>query len=302
MANYSQQDFASTYEELLSIVESSTTKWNPRTSTEADAGVVILKALAFLEDKANYRFDMSLNQAFLDGVSDPQSAYELLKELGYLMKTARAATGQIALQITSKTSWNGTTSKEVPIFTVFTDATNTLKFFATESRTITPSDADFNASKSYIINVQAGEPFQVSKDGNSYFTLKDVDERGRLYLGKSGLAQNGVFVLTRGLVYNEEGKEVEVLVKDWTYLDYAILKPSGYWYMIETSDSGEMYVQFPSNFTELLRDREIVVYATYTDGAASNIPAGMLSKFENDGEWRSFFAVRQALLRHKRCL
>lgn len=292
--NYSQQDFSSTYEEILSIVESSTTKWHPRTSTEADPGVAILKAFAFFEDKSNYRFDMSLNQAYLDGVCDKQSAYELLKELGYLMKQARAATGKITLTPTSADSWSSDdTSKEIPIFTLFTDATNTLRFFATESLIINrPTDSDEWATQ-HLLNVQAGEPFQISKDGNTYFTLKDIDEQGRLYLGKSGLAQNGVFVLTRGTYTDSEGSEQEILVKDWTYLDYAILKPAGMWYMVETADSGEMYVQFPSNFDSLLADRQIVVYATYTDGAASNVAKGLISRFVDDASWRAYFAVAQ---------
>ena len=134
---------------------------------------------------------------------------------------------------------------------------------------------------------------QISKDGNTYFTLKDVDEQGRLYLGKSGLAQNGVFVLTRGTYIDDQNNEQEILVKDWTYLDYAILKPAGMWYMVETADSGEMYIQFPANFDSLLADRQIVVYATYTDGAASNVAQGIISRFVNDTDWRSYFAVQQ---------
>ena len=287
--NYSQQDFSSTYEEILTLVENSTTKWHPRTSTEADPGVTILKAFAFFEDKSNYRFDMSLNQAYLDGVSDKQSAYELLKMLGYLMMQARAATGQLVLIPSNDPS------VEIPIFTQFTDATNTLRFFATESLIINrPADNDKAGwSTKHILNVQAGEPLQISKDGNTYFTLKDVDEQGRLYLGKSGLAQNGVFVLTRGTYIDDQNNEQEILVKDWTYLDYAILKPAGMWYMVETADSGEMYIQFPANFDSLLADRQIVVYATYTDGAASNVAQGIISRFVNDTDWRSYFAVQQ---------
>ncbi|MCM1323003.1 MAG: hypothetical protein NC218_02355 [Acetobacter sp.] len=295
--NYVQKDFASIYEDLLTFVESSTTKWKPRNSTEADPGVLILKLIALLEDKCGYRFDMARNQGYLDGVSDRESAYELLKELGYLMKNARAATGYIELLPDNYLNWTDLSDAQLgvimPRFTVITDATKTLKYFTTKEfytlRTTVIDDVGSRLKPGlrFRVPVQAGEPFQITKEGFDYFTLKDVDEQGRLYLGKSNLAQNGVFVFTR----QGDGEDKE-LVDDWTYLDFAILKPKGNWYEVHTSDNSEVYVQFPSNFEELIGTRKLEVWATYTEGAASNISKGMLSQFE-DSEFKRYFAIQQ---------
>lgn len=297
--NYVEQDFIDIYEELLQIVESSTTAWSPRNSTEADPGVVILKLIAFLEDKHNYKSDMARNQGYPDTVTDRQSAYELLEMLGYIMRQARCATGEITLApINISSSWtSGLQSGEaisIPKFTKITDATGTLKFFTLEDTVIARDDVVATPSKRYVLKVQAGEPFQITKDGNSTFTLKDVDEDGRLYLGKSNLAQNGVFVYTYipSDAEGTSGTEDTSEESKWEYLDFAILKPRSRWYSVYTSSDNEMYIQFPSNFEELIGSDQFVVYGTYTEGAGSNIAANMLSRFE-ETSYRDYFAISQ---------
>ena len=290
--NYSQKSFASIYEDLLDFVEKSTTKFNPRNATEADPAVVILKLIAMLEDKHGYKFDMAMNQNYLDGVSDRDSAYELLKELGYLMKQARAAEGVIELLPDS--AW--LELKEggayvLPKHTIITDASKSVKYFTLQQEDYLKSDIVSEGKltdKRLRIRVMAGEPFQITKDGFDYFTLKDVDEQGRLYLGKSGLAQNGVFIYTR----EGEGDNA-IEVQDWTYLDFAILKPVGQWYEVQTAETGEMYIQFPPNFEALIADKKLVVWATYTTGSASNVTKSTLSVFENTNH-KPYFAIRQA--------
>ena len=180
--DYSSKDFTSIYEDLLAIVEASTTLWNPRYSTEADPGVVILKAMALLEDKSNYRFDMSRAQAYLDTVSDRTSAYDLLAMLGYIMKGSRAADGFVSVKNTTAHTYT------IPRFSVVTNSTKETLFFTKEQATVAPME-----TKS--IAVQAGSIFQVVKQGIPEFTLKDIDERGRLFLGKTNLAQNGIYVV-----------------------------------------------------------------------------------------------------------
>ena len=262
MEDYSKKDFPSTYEDLLSMVKSSTNLWNPSNSTEADPGVVIWKLIAFLEDKAGYRFDMAHAQNYLDSVSDRQSAQELLQMLGYTMQHARAATGEIRLQVIDTSNYNDIPSGQavitVPIFSLITDRTKSIKFFTTSQLNITKETMN-NVS---VVAVQAGEPFQVVKDGVAYYTLKDVDEQGRLYLGKSNLAQNGIYVFSD---YDITGEQLtDRASHKWTYVDFSILKPRGNFYTVGEGENGEMYVQFPDNFEDLLTGQYIEVWATYT--------------------------------------
>ena len=293
--DYSQQDFSSTFEELLSIVEASTTKWNPRASTEADPGVVILKLMALLEDKANYRFDMSMAQAYLDSVSDRQSAFDLLHMLGYIMKNARAATGSVYLtKIPS--AWDSLeedASKPniIPRATVFTDATGTLKFFSTKEVNI-PDKLATNAQ--LTVPVQAGEFFQVTKDGRSTFSIKDIDEDGKLFLGRTDLAQNSIYVrVVDELATAAANGETQYDDSAWQYIDFAVLKPQGNWYMVETSEDGEMYIQFPDDFaTRIKGSTQFIVEASCLSGASTNIAAGMLSTTTNE-ELKAFFSISQ---------
>lgn len=255
--DYSSKDFTSIYEDLLAIVEASTTLWNPRYSTEADPGVVILKAMALLEDKSNYRFDMSRAQAYLDTVSDRTSAYDLLSMLGYIMQASRAAEGFVTVTNTTDASLT------IPQFSVVTNPTKEVLFFTQEEVSV-----ESGSSKS--VPVQAGTIFQVVKQGISEFTLKDIDEKGRLFLGKTNLAQNGIYVKSN------------VSSTKWVYLDYVLLQESSTYYTIGTSETGEMYVQFPNNFMSLIGNDKLTIYATYTDGANSNIAKNVLSTFSDN--------------------
>ena len=255
--DYSSKDFTSIYEDLLAIVEASTTLWNPRYSTEADPGVVILKAMALLEDKSNYRFDMSRAQAYLDTVSDRTSAYDLLAMLGYIMQGSRAAEGFITVKNTSDKPCT------IPQFSVVTNPTKEVLFFTKDSVTV-------SAGESVSVPVQAGTIFQVVKQGIAEFTLKDIDEKGRLFLGKTNLAQNGIYV-----------KSSTPSTK-WVYLDYVLLPDSSTYYTVETSGTGEMYVQFPDNYMSLIGNDKFTVYATYTNGANSNIAKNVLSTFSDN--------------------
>ena len=255
--DYSSKDFTSIYEDLLSIVEASTTLWNPRYSTEADPGVVILKAMALLEDKSNYRFDMSRAQAYLDTVSDRTSAYDLLSMLGYIMQGRRAAEGFITVKNTSTAPYT------IPQFSVVTNPTKEVLFF-------TKDDVTVSAGESVSVPVQAGTIFQVVKQGIAEFTLKDIDEKGRLFLGKTNLAQNGVYVRS------------STPSTKWVYLDYVLLQDSSTYYTVGTSATGEMYVQFPDNYMSLIGNDRLTVYATYTNGANSNIAKNVLSTFSDN--------------------
>lgn len=255
--DYSSKDFTSIYEDLLSIVEASTTLWNPRYSTEADPGVVILKAMALLEDKSNYRFDMSRAQAYLDTVSDRTSAYDLLSMLGYIMQGRRAAEGFITVKNTSDKPCT------IPQFSVVTNPTKEVLFF-------TKDDVTVSAGESVSVPVQAGTIFQIVKQGIAEFTLKDIDEKGRLFLGKTNLAQNGVYVRS------------STPSTKWVYLDYVLLQDSSTYYTVGTSATGEMYVQFPDNYMSLIGNDRLTVYATYTNGANSNIAKNVLSTFSDN--------------------
>lgn len=279
--DYSQKDFIDTYEDLISIIQSSTTKWDPQATNESDPGLIIVKLLALLEDKFNYKFDMAQAQGYIDTVSDPQYAQDLFRMLGYVMKSARTSRGSIF--ITLKTANNE--SIHIPRHTVITNATKTIKFFTLKDVDI-PQQTVPTASTE--VQVAYGSPFQISKDGITDFTLKDIDEDGRLPLGQTNLPQNGVFIYTVGT-----SGGTEFLQDNWQYYDLAITATKNTkYYTVSTLESNETYIQFPKDFDTLIGNSKIRVFATYTEGVNSNIPERTLSRFE-DESLDQLFIVKQ---------
>ena len=279
--DYSQKDFIDTYEDLISIIQSSTTKWDPQATNESDPGLIIVKLLALLEDKFNYKFDMAQAQGYIDTVSDPQYAQDLFRMLGYVMKSARTSRGNI--YITLKES--NEAPIHIPRHTVVTNATKSINFFTLKDIDI-PKNTVITSSKE--VPVAYGSPFQISKDGITDFTLKDIDEDGRLPLGQTNLPQNGVFIYTVGT-----SGGAEVLYDEWKYYDLAITATKNTkYYTISTLESNETYIQFPKDFDTLIGTSKIRVFATYTEGVNSNIPERTLSRFE-DEDLDKLFIVKQ---------
>lgn len=264
MADFTSTDFISDYTELLNLVQTLTTKWAPEYSDEADPGVVLLKLAALMKDKISYKQDMAEAQAYLDTVSDRQSAFELLQMLGYVMKNKKSSTGSI--QILNSTD----TDIALPAFsTVFSNADSSISFF------LLPPDQNIKiGSVSSSCEVMEGSIFNIEKEGVDSYTIKDIDESGRFYLGKSGIAQNGVWIGIK----NSDGTIDYV---SWKNLDASVLYPTEKYFFILSTSTGENYIQFPSNYSELLSSQEFIIKATYSKGAAGNIKAGTLRVFSS---------------------
>ena len=62
--SYTNKDFESIYPELLDLVKTLTTKWDPSTSNESDPGVLLIKLAAIIADKLNYNLDKNILELF----------------------------------------------------------------------------------------------------------------------------------------------------------------------------------------------------------------------------------------------
>lgn len=264
MADFTSTDFISDYTELLKLVQTLTTKWAPEYSDEADPGVVLLKLAALMKDKISYKQDMAEAQAYLDTVSDRQSAFELLQMLGYVMKNKKSSTGSVQILNSSDAEII------LPAFsTVFSNTDNSISFF------LLPPDQTIMIGNIYnLCEVMEGSIFNIEKEGIDSYTVKDIDESGRFYLGKSGLAQNGVWI---GI----KSSDKSIDYTSWKNLDASALYPTEKYFFILSTSTGENYIQFPDNYAKLLGSQEFVVRATYSKGAAGNIKAGTLRIFSS---------------------
>lgn len=265
MANFNSTDFIQDYSDLLELVKTLTSKWDPSVSDEADPGVVLLKLAALMKDKLTYKQDLSEAQAYLDTVSDRQSAFELLQMLGYVLKGKKSATGQIQITLPS----GADTIILQPFTTVFSDEGNTRSYFL-----LPISQTNFSVGTS-IVNVMEGSAFNIEKEGIDHYSAKDIDESGRFYLGVSDVAQNGVFI---GV------KEADTTnYTSWVNLDASSLYPEQKYFFVLKDSTGENYLQFPSNYAELLGNAQFEVKCTYSLGSGGNIRAGSIRKITASG-------------------
>lgn len=270
MADFYSTDFIKDYEDILKLVKTLTNKWDPSISDEADPGVVLIKLATLMKDKLSYKQDLSEAQAYLDTVSDRQAAFELLQMLGYVMKNKISSTGIISIRNTSDSPLN------LEAFnTVFSNSDDSITFF------LLPVGAavfTIQGNSSASLRMMEGSPFDITKEGVDYFNIKDIDESGRLYLGKSGLAQNGVFI----------GEETETAgtydYTKWSNIEASVLYPKDKYFFVLTNSEGENYIQFPKNFETLIGAKNFKVKATYSKGAGGNISAGTLSKINVNSE------------------
>lgn len=276
MSDFTTKDFIDTYKELLESVKILTNKWDPSTSSEANVGVVLLKLIALIKDKLDYKQDLAESQAYLGEVSDRQNAFDLLQMLGYIMKEAKSAHGYV--EITNTTG----DSITLPAFSPVSDSTGEILYFTTEDHRFGAVDDETSFPEKLSIQVMEGSVFDIQKDGVDKYSVKDVDENGRFFLGKTGLAANGVFI---GIY---EGDKVNY--SSWKNIDAGVIYPQGNYFYILTSETGENYIQFPENFASLLGSQTFVVKATYTKGSAGNCKKGSLIKIPTQS---SSFTVRQ---------
>lgn len=266
MADFYSTDFIKDYEDILKLVKTLTNKWDPSISDEADPGVVLIKLATLMKDKLSYKQDLSEAQAYLDTVSDRQAAFELLQMLGYVMKNKISSTGIISIRNT------GDSLLDLEAFnTVFSNSDDSITFFLLP---IGAAVFTIPGNSSASLRMMEGSPFDITKEGVDYFNIKDIDESGRLYLGKSGLAQNGVFI---GEETEIDGNTTYDYTK-WSNIEASVLYPKDKYFFVLTNSEGENYIQFPKNFETLIGAKNFKVKATYSKGAGGNISAGTLSK------------------------
>lgn len=274
MADFENSDFITDYQELLDLVKTLTNKWDPSISSEADPGVVLLKLGALLKDKMSYKQDMAESQAYLDTVTDRQTAFDLLQMLGYILKGEKSSEGILSLSYTNPSNSNETV--KLPAFSSFSTSNGSLTFFT--KRDVT------NLGNSVIdVPVIEGAPYDVEKSGIDLYSIKDIDESGRFFLQTSGVARNGVFIgipVSNGYDYNT-----------WVNLSAGQIYPSGKYFFVLTDSSGENYIQFPKNFESLIGDSNFKVKITKSAGAGGNVPAGSITKINVENA--SYYGVKQ---------
>lgn len=270
MSDYSDKDFSDLYEEIIENVNNLTTKWDPSVSDESDPGVVILKTLALLADKLNYKINYRNAQNSVEDVTDETEGSNLFKQLGYQMKKRRSATGEISVK------YYGDDSLEIPLFTEFTNSTGSVVF--TSIRAYTSIDSGVTKS----ILVQEGSPTQYTYESREVFTTDDLSENLRLSLYDiSDLSDNGIVLVSSDYVQTLDGTEY-FLGSDWLNVgdDFFNTVETDNIFSLGEDTDGTPYIQFYEESLEGLKDGVYIWYIS-SSGSAGNLSANKLTRISS---------------------
>ena len=272
--SYTKKDFYQIYPEILDLITRITERWHPETSNESDPGVVLIKLLAFIADKNNYNIDKNILECFMPSATQEESMRKLCDMMGYDMKYYRSAKTDISF------TWLGDSSLEegsnfkftLPKYTTTIqnkegDITYTL---IGKNLEFSVDNINTNDYQNQICEAIEGEVIRLTVGGSDIITLENIDNKHRLYLPETSVAENGIFI-----EFNDPGKSD----KTWKQTDNLNIELSGSYRWKFGFDSLKRlpYIQFPDDIGDLIEDG-LAVWYTRTTGANGNVSANVLTK------------------------
>lgn len=267
--SYTHKDFYQIYPEILELVNKITERWDPTSSNESDPGVVLLKLLAFVADKLNYNLDKNILECFMPSATQEDSMRKLCELVGYDMKYYQSAEADVSFM------WVGDNLLETPQsdtyilldrFTQLQDESGEVNFVLTKPVSLTYRGQTVQSSA-----IQGTlQTLEINDD--NLVKLYNLDDKRRLYLPESQIAENGIWVYNP--IDSENTSEI-----DWTKVNnlntQEPLKPV--WKFGFDSKKRLPYIAFPEDISELIH-RGLVVKYIRTLGASGNITAKTLTK------------------------
>ncbi len=261
--SYTNKDFQTIYPELLDLIPTLTSRWDPSLSNESDPGVVLIKLLAFLADKNNYNIDKNTNERFMTSLTQENSMRELSSRLGYDMKYYNSATTKVNIIYTGDKIVEAGDYFTLKAFeTSFTDVDTTVNYILTKDQIIDKK------GKAYTIPVMEGSYQELTILGNNIIQLQDLDENNRVYFPEKEVASNGIYIYNEDDINNFWRKEDNLNRVTWGNKVFKF----GY-----DSSKRLPYVEFPEDISSLINNGLIIKYVR-TNGAKGNIKNNFLTE------------------------
>lgn len=278
--SYTNADFQSVYNELLSIVPQLTNDWVPEKSNEADPGVVLIKLMAFLADKNNYNIDKTLLEHAPASTTIESNARQWYDLLGYKMHWYKSAFANLTYSYVGDFFDNPANQDFViPAFTPICDDNSGIIFtlLGTDDTGITDIVVQGKNQKMNMFAVE-GTIQDVTINGSLVVKASALDEQRRLYFQQKNIAENGIYVKNSNSSWGE-WQQVDNLTS------YALgnkifefgIKPN----------SDVCYIEFPEDIATLIEDGLNIKYVT-SRGIDGNISAYKLTKFFSDVEIKNY--------------
>lgn len=279
--SYTNKDFNAIYVELLDLVKKLSYKWDPSVSDEGDPGVVLIKLAALLGDKLNYNIDKNVLELFPTSVSQLSNARKLFDQCGYSMKYYNSASSIVSLTMVKEPedatysafgledeeTYKGTVRRyKIPRFTMVANSDNSCVYTLIEDALIE------STGKTVEISAIQGTLNDLTVNGETLITLRNLDDNNKLYLPDVDVAENGIFISNDLYGYDS-----------WYKSDNLLLEPLGKpCYRFGVSDDGaSCYIEFPSDIDNIIGNGLSVKYIR-TSGYSGNIGRHSLRQFFQD--------------------
>ena len=268
-ASYINKDFASIFPELLTLWKKFTNEYDPETSNESDPGVVMLKILAFIADKLNYNVDKNVLERFMLSATQASSMRELCEMMGYDMKYFISAETYVSFLYTGDKLLDGTSSFEIPRFTVITNQAGDIQYITTQEAVIQQSD-----TYTSTVPVIEGELTTLYVNGTDVIKLNNLDDTRRVYFPTSRVAQNGIFVTSL-----DTGRE---WVRSMN-LNSELLRQEVYKFGYDSIKKAP-YLEFPEDIANLIGSGLSIKYVI-SNGKDGNVKAKQLTVIASPTEF-----------------
>ena len=278
--SYTNADFQSVYNELLSIVPQLTNDWVPEKSNEADPGVVLIKLMAFLADKNNYNIDKTLLEHTPASTTIESNARQWYDLLGYKMHWYKSAYANLSYSYVGDFFDNISNQDFViPAFTPISDENSNIIFTLLGTDDTGISDVVVQ-NKNQKVNMFAieGTIQDITINGSLVVKASSLDADNRLYFQQKNVAENGVYIKNANSTWGE-----------WQQVDNLTSYGQGnkiFEFGIKPN-TDLCYIQFPEDISTLIEDGLNIKYII-SKGIDGNVSARKLRKFFSDVEIKNF--------------
>ena len=247
---YNRRDAYSILEYLkLQAEQLSEGKWTD--FSDSDIGTVFLKMMSYLADMNNFQIDKVASELYLSTCTERASAIALCSLIGYEPRHYQSAHCRIHLKATvDREIPNGT---EVPIFSSFTDGSNSIRYQNLEPAYFYNNECFFEVYEGSLVTKN--------------YTINDISTLGRIILPDYAVGTNTIQVTINGIKYRQ--------VDDVRFISGEL------GFSVHISEDRYLYIQLPSWWPDVItRNSSIQIQYLISSGEAGRIGKDVLSKIE----------------------
>lgn len=247
---YNRRDAYSILEYLkLQAEQLSEGKWTD--FSDSDIGTVFLKMMSYLADMNNFQIDKVASELYLSTCTERASAIALCSLIGYEPRHYQSAHCRIHLKATADREIpNGT---EVPIFSSFTDGSNSIRYQNLEPAYFYNNECFFEVYEGSLVTKN--------------YTINDISTLGRIILPDYAVGTNTIQVTINGIKYRQ--------VDDVRFISGEL------GFSVHISEDRYLYIQLPSWWPDVItRNSSIQIQYLISSGEAGRIGKDVLSKIE----------------------